>query len=100
MTRDKALHMAIVMTAYAEGAEVQYLNRSGVWTDVADPMFNFRDDYRVKPEPREIWMVDSTNGGSALSDTYRTATEAYARHQRCIDPEKWAVRGYREITDE
>lgn len=49
-----------VMWAYDEGHKIQImrynLDREG-WHDTAEPLWNWLDhDYRIKPEPKVIWV--------------------------------------------
>ena len=65
MTHDE---MIAVITAHKEGKTIQFRWRSEIkWQDTACPAWNFGDhDYRVKPEPLEIWVnvySDGTIGG-------------------------------------
>lgn len=98
MNREKAAEFAPLMQAYADGADIQYRSRAYVWTDVKSPTFNVLDTYRVKPTPEEIWEVTSIETGNTL-EQYSHAHLAEHRRSRTVCPEKWAIKGYREITD-
>lgn len=42
-----------VMTAYAEGKEVEFLSEIGRWLPASNPLWNWETTiYRVKPEPK------------------------------------------------
>lgn len=61
MTREQAKELLPMIQAFAEGKTIQCLNRRGGWEDLASPI-SFDADvsaYRVKPEPREWWLVAS-----------------------------------------
>jgi hypothetical protein len=51
-----------VMQAFVDGKTVQVETHAG-WEDVDDPLWEwFGGPYRVKPEPKEIW-VNEYHGG-------------------------------------
>lgn len=49
-----------VMQAFKEGKVIECRNKSGsIWNSVPDPAWNWSIcDYRVKPEPKEDWVVE------------------------------------------
>ena len=52
MERKNTKELLPVITAFAEGKQVQFFN-DGVWNDVPYPSFNEESHlYRVKPEPK------------------------------------------------
>lgn len=66
MTREQAKELLPIITAYAEGKEVQILKRlTNKWVDCPRPLFEsvvgepaFRNyQYRIKPKMREFWLV-------------------------------------------
>lgn len=68
MTNDEII---AVVTAHKNGKQIQY-NRSpdNVWTDARDnqPGWNFFEfNYRVKPEPRELRIVQRPDGTLCLT---------------------------------
>lgn len=86
MTRDKAREAAKVLLAYAEGKTIQrrdsewyantYHTYDGNWEDLEYPEFQFlTTDYRVKPEPKVIWVVSGhrvfDNMESAIDYSHR-----------------------------
>jgi len=52
--------MIEVMQAFCDGKQIQFLsNRSGVWVQTENPCWAWAVfDYRIKPEPKEIWVDD------------------------------------------
>lgn len=59
MTREQCKALLPIMQAYAEGKTIQtcYDNR---WEDCCHPRFDDKPErYRIKPEPREWWVVFS-----------------------------------------
>lgn len=69
MNRNQATELLPVLTAFAQGKEVQRwcVNydpssvEKGAWVTVTDPTFDLAGKWRVKPEPRE-WLVIVENG--------------------------------------
>ena len=74
-------HMIAVMQAAKEGKEIQFRDRCNRgtddnWVDAPSPIWNWATfDYRVKPEPRRVWVNQYPSG--ALADrNWRTQSEA------------------------
>lgn len=65
-----------LVQALADGKVIQ-LNYSGDWKDISemDPIFpaNF---YRIKPEPREIWVNHYEDGRYSIHLTIKDADDA------------------------
>ena len=60
--------MIAVIQAHKNGGKVEYRGRSEItWTLVlTNPIWNFAaHDYRIKPEPRSLWIVRYQSGVSA-----------------------------------
>ncbi len=55
-----------VIKAWADGAEIQYLESNESWRDVKDPSWGSNNKYRVKPAPVIAWYrvaeLDGKNG--------------------------------------
>ena len=52
MTREEANEAIKVMSAYANGRDIQYLDDNGRWVNTTNPSFDWgRLNYRIKPEP-------------------------------------------------
>lgn len=67
MTRDEAREFAKVVRAYADGADVQWLNGCK-WEDDQNGVFHPGFKWRVKPkEPRHLWTVVDGEGNSYAS---------------------------------
>lgn len=55
-------HMIAVLQAFKEGKAIQYWARCNRgtdenWGDAPNPIWNWASyDYRVKPEPRRVWV--------------------------------------------
>lgn len=70
-----------VMQAFKEGKVIEYRNMLGSWYSSTDPMWNWdKYDYRVKPEPKEDWLVEYHQYGEAMWKCYNllySQTEAH-----------------------
>lgn len=74
MTREQAKELLPIIQAYSEGKIIQTRYKTDshlpkAWIDhLRDDELKFdlvsfkHIDYRIKPEPREFWLVDSTCG--------------------------------------
>ena len=59
-----------VMQAFLDNKKIQWIhvdqyspNRSGGWCNCNEPDWNFHDYlFRVKPEPRDIWVIVHNDG--------------------------------------
>lgn len=49
-----------VIKAWADGAEVQWLNPCGTWEDCHNPQWGVHAKYRVKPEEPELIPFELT----------------------------------------
>lgn len=59
MNKDTAAQYLPLVQALAEGKTLQ-LNSGGNWRDESDVIFSFPPNrYRIKPEPRKIWTINS-----------------------------------------
>jgi hypothetical protein len=73
MTREQVKELLPVMQAFAEGREVQYAWRNPDrpypdWATDNDPVFNDRQlKWRIKPAPREWWLLVSKYGRVAVT---------------------------------
>ena len=52
MTREETKHLLPIIQAYAEGKNIQYLNKDFIWDDFEDQTFFGGVSYRIKPEPK------------------------------------------------
>jgi len=61
-----------VMQAFADGKKIEFLNVNGEWTPASKPTWDWGTyDYRVKHEPRVIWVneyLGTTSCGIAYSN--------------------------------
>ena len=52
MTREEAKHLLPIIQAYADGKNIQYLNKDYIWEEFDDNTFSGGVSYRIKPEPK------------------------------------------------
>ena len=84
MTREHAKELLPIITAFANGEEIQVetFNKAGTWGRVEDP--NFQADpsaYRIAPKSRKVWVNEYDNGD--LGNTHKDKREADAENWRC-----------------
>ncbi len=78
MNREKAKALLPIITAYAEGKEVQFLNAKNEWEVGNDLGFTYKADrYRIKPEPLKVCInVHRRSGGSLYTISWSDADQA------------------------
>ena len=52
MTREEVKNLLPIIQAYADGKNIQYLNKDFIWDDFEDQTFFGSVSYRIKPEPK------------------------------------------------
>ena len=52
MTREEVKNLLPIIQAYADGKNIQYLNKDFIWDDFEDQTFFGGVSYRIKPEPK------------------------------------------------
>ena len=52
MTREETKRLLPIIQAYADGKNIQYLNKEYIWEDFDDNTFSGGVSYRIKPEPK------------------------------------------------
>ncbi|QHJ81953.1 MAG: hypothetical protein [Caudoviricetes sp.] len=75
MNKDNARDYLPLVQALAEGRVIQKKNGDGGWTDISSlATYVAPSDYRIKPEPREIFVPRWPDGFEGAP--YRTEREA------------------------
>ncbi len=93
MTKDNAQDFLPLVQALAEGKTVQYRLLGEKWSTGGDVDFSLPpDQYRIKPEPREIWVNEYPEGDS---HTHYSAESAAKAKGVC----KAITRHYREVIE-
>lgn len=75
MNKDTAKDYLPLVQALADGKVIQILEVDGAWVDVIPETFFTMpaSSYRIKPEPREIWVNEYPDG---FGFHYRTKEDA------------------------
>lgn len=75
MTVDQMIE---VLTAYKAGKKIEVKGHDGVkWHNTSLPAWDFAEcDYRVKPEPKVIWVNEYADG-SGIGYTSEAAAKAF-----------------------
>lgn len=85
MNRERAKELLPVIQAFAEGGKIQFRIANGIdepWGDMPEDdrmsiTFPCEDyEYRIKPEPREFWIIEGTlKGGGGIFTSEHQAEE-------------------------
>jgi hypothetical protein len=64
MTREQAKELWPIVKAFSEGEAVQFRDDAGNWYDydTDEGYFAARFAYRIKPEPRVLWVNEFVDG--------------------------------------
>jgi len=58
MNREEAKKLLPIIQAFAEGKTIQWRDPvKDTWVDESVPNWNPSAEYRIKPDPREVWAV-------------------------------------------
>ena len=74
MNRERARELLPIIQAFAEGKEVEVkmISIKG-WLMSHDPQFDQGGEWRIKPEPKELWvMVYNNKTRPSFSSSYET----------------------------
>lgn len=82
MNKDNAKDYLPLVQALAEGKEIEWMNVNDKWQVLLE--YSFESDpskYRIKPEPREVWINRFPDGHDGLTwyETEEAAYRAYGR---------------------
>jgi len=94
MTHDE---MIAVITHHKNGGKVEYKDHSAeIWTELyAKPLWNFaHHDYRIKPEPRILWVVLYVSGNPAGCFDTKDAAMIHAASIHVA-----TIHEYKEVTE-
>ena len=92
MTHDE---MIAVIHAHKDGRHIQFQKKDLSFCDVPDnrPYWNFANEiYRVKPEPRSLWVVKDDD--DSVYDTLEVESEALGY---LVDNPTWTITEYKEV---
>lgn len=95
MNKDNARDYLPLVQALAEGKVIQSRMFScDPWKDCARPDFTMDpSNYRIKPEPREIWVRRHSNGSNSA---YAYSSKKEAEYEISAG---WSVIRYREVIE-
>ena len=90
MNRERAKELLPVIQAFAEGKDIQFALEGYQWTDLhEETAFTFPAEdyeYRIKPEPREFWIIrekgEIDNSGEWYS--YRPSLSVHRANEEVI----------------
>lgn len=66
--QDKAREASRLLLEWADGKTLQQLGKPGQWSDYTaklSPIISYPSCWRIKPEPRTVWLADSSVSGLA-----------------------------------
>ena len=77
MNKDNAKDFLPLVQALADGKTIQYSGGDGKWYDADPCYFNLSpEQYRIKPEPRVIWLNEYPCGDLTSSTVHTSKTNA------------------------
>lgn len=83
MNKENAKQFLPLVQALADGKVIQAKQFDGTFYDVLAPEFNMQPgDYRIKPEPRRIWVNEYEGAGIAHKSKEDATTEAHGHAKR------------------
>jgi hypothetical protein len=90
MTREHAKELLPIITAFANGEDIQSQSQGGDWSMVDEPGFSLEPSrYRIAPKPRKVWVAEFKDGEIRMALTKDelnnrwTMTDRLATH--CIE---------------
>lgn len=100
MNRAEAKHLGEVATGFSEGKRVQRAEFNK-WIDDPNPSFHPKDQWRLKPEPYEEWVVINVDHGSRISAWSNAIAAATACNniQEQYPEAEYTVKHLREVME-
>jgi len=101
MSREETKRAIKVMQAYVDGEDIQIEKYPDVWIDQVSPVWDWDFNYRVKPEPRTIWVNEYDGEPCALFLTQKDALRQFgaASAMAVVGATRIGVK-YQEVIDE
>jgi hypothetical protein len=63
MTREYAKELLPIITAFANGDDIQSQSPGGNWSIINEPGFSLEPSrYRIAPKPRKVWVNEYKSG--------------------------------------
>ena len=70
MTREYAKELLPIITAFANGDDIQSQSPGGNWSIINEPGFSLEPSrYRIAPKPRKVWVNEYRPSGNELNVT-------------------------------
>jgi hypothetical protein len=94
MTHDE---MIAVIQHHKDGGKIEYITHGDKqWRELCfNPLWNFAThDYRIKPEPRSLWVVRFQSGN--IASCYERKLEAICRFSTITNA---TIHEYKEVTE-
>ena len=67
MNRERAKELLPIIQAFAEGNDVEYISTGGRLVVIEERCsFDENGEYRIKPEPEVIYVIDSKHGDGKI----------------------------------
>lgn len=101
MTREQAKSLLPVIQAFADGKDVQVRVDGGQWITRHSkevPYLNFDNEsweWRVKPQPREWWIIQFSNGVTSVHNN-KSITESFINS---VNPSVSEIIHVREVVE-
>lgn len=100
MDAQRAKELLPIIQAFADGKQIQFKSvckNKWEWKDVEDPQWFDRNEYRVKPEPKEVWVNEYLSGHMS-GHRFGYATKSEADHAAGINRVSCSL--YREVIED
>ena len=88
MNQEQAKKFLPIITAIAEGKTIQFKTGADVWADIREPSFIDGYEYRIKPEPRTLYIPIHQGGEIGPSYFTERGAKEYAANRA---PIAWTV---------
>ena len=89
MNRERAKELLPIIQAFAEGKTVQAKKLAGEgWIDINNFIDFFDADereWRIKPEPREFWLIEHQDGSISFKQIHIPAPRGSIKVREVID---------------
>lgn len=92
-----AVQHAALISAFADGAKIEYKDSAGKWFDCVEPAFKPGREYRIKPEPKTLFAVESILNQSVWAAFHDEEAAERSLAARAA-PSQWRIVEYREVT--
>lgn len=97
MNKDNAKDYLPLVQALADGKQIQVRDGHSGWCCIKEATFcSPPDDYRIKPEPKEIWVNEYSGRVVSL---HESKSEAVSCRADSVSTQKLTIRHYREVIE-